>query len=981
MQVGRIGVRICVIIAHLWVINVVCVLHNSAFLPTFAAVTGYLYPISTLDTLSNQEKVKIMHKKFLLACGLAFAAISAFAQQQWTISVQNQGTAGGYILDKNGKSVGNYSYSQFYPSKGYTPCWVVRFPKGNYTITSGNTGKIDVRNMNTGEDVIAGQSARSFSFRAPETAWYRLLLRDGVTNTEMSNFTIKSTDVTGANAVYMADWRSIPSLHLNGFESSNSNLPSGDAFDWIYDEVLIPADADYLGTYVEAFGFKNGYIGIQNNGRLNSGEENRTIIFSTWDNGDTDKDKALADFKRSGVMAIDSTRRNTVAERFGGEGTGVHVLMNGDYWKPGKWARFLLNVRPEEIILKDGSRFQNTIISAWFNIRGVDEKWHYISSQRMAGQVLYFGSGFNAFLEEFTRGGTSQGIMPHLAYYRRAFTRSMQGGEWYNRNKFWFGHTDGGNNKGARNDRYQTAVEFEGEPAILMQSGGYIEPKDHNGWVNLAYQKDPDYLPADSVLANLVKRDVLPAIQAQDVERMRTALRDTYAEIPQSEWKVAAFSSQEARGENNGKNGLAKLVLDGDNSTFWHTEWMSGSKTNYPHYITFSHNGETTVERITLTTDAGHSDANQYLASTVQVQTATRTSGPWTTVGTYTLPKSATQVLTLDSPLTLPAGQFLRLNFTKGFSEGGKHFMALSEVNFQVKDAAALRTLVEKHFANAGQFNYYATADVEKYLGAVRDHLATATGAELEEALRNLANNARVLKYGPVTSLSDLNAERAYVITNQSGYGTLTAEAGENFPTLRGAAPIDGKNALELYKTAPDLAQANASWIIVGVDHGRTNQYLVFNAATHQFLNPAAQGSNSASTMSDTPVFVNIRMSGGQFVFSAVNQTSRSVASADLCADPTKVDGAALTQRSRATEPGNFWTLSDNYAITPDKALIQALREAAKTGKFKAPTAIHSTAVHGETSAAELYDLQGRRVQQPAAGTVVVSRNGKHIAQ
>ena len=73
-----------------------------------------------------------------------------------------------------------------------------------------------------------------------------------------------------------------------------------------------------------------------------------------------------------------------------------------------------------------------------------------------------------------------------------------------------------------------------------------------------------------------------------------------------------------------------------------------------------------------MTTDAGHSDVNQYLASTVQVQTATRTSGPWTTVGTYTLPKSATQVLTLDSPLTLPAGQFLRLNFTKGFSEGGK---------------------------------------------------------------------------------------------------------------------------------------------------------------------------------------------------------------------------------------------------------------------------------------------------------------------
>ena len=98
-----------------------------------------------------------MHKKILFACALAFSALSAFAQQQWTISVQNEGTAGGYILDKFGKSVGNYSYSQFYPSKGYTPCWVVRFPKGNYTITSGNTGKIDVRNMNTGEDVYLKQ--------------------------------------------------------------------------------------------------------------------------------------------------------------------------------------------------------------------------------------------------------------------------------------------------------------------------------------------------------------------------------------------------------------------------------------------------------------------------------------------------------------------------------------------------------------------------------------------------------------------------------------------------------------------------------------------------------------------------------------------------------------------------------------------------------------------------------------------------------
>ena len=59
-------------------------------------------------------------------------------------------------------------------------------------------------------------------------------------------------------------------------------------------------------------------------------------------------------------MAIDSTLTNTVAERFGGEGTGVHVLLHGEYWKPGNWVRFLLNVRPEEIVLKDGSPLTRT---------------------------------------------------------------------------------------------------------------------------------------------------------------------------------------------------------------------------------------------------------------------------------------------------------------------------------------------------------------------------------------------------------------------------------------------------------------------------------------------------------------------------------------------------------------------------------------------------------------------------------------------
>lgn len=914
-----------------------------------------------------------MRSILLIVISLLSGTLSLSAQGKWTISVENKGTAGGYIINTDGKSVGDYPYTSDYPGGAHLPCWVVRFPKGTYTVSSANLGTVDVRNMNTGEDLVTGQSAKQFGFRAPATAWYRILLRGGRPNRRMSDFSVSSSDVRGADAVYLADWRSIPSLHLNGFQSTDGRLPSGNAFDWIYDEVLIPEESDFVGTYVEAFGFNNGYIGIQNNGRLSDGKENRTVIFSTWDNGDTDQDKALADFKRSGVIAIDSTLKNTVAERFGGEGTGVHVLLHGPYWKPGKWVRFLLNVRPEEIRLKDGSTFRNTIISAWYNARGVDDKWHYISSQRMAGQVQFFGSGFNAFLEEYTRGATSQGIAPHRAYYRRVFTRSMQGGEWYNRNIFWFGHTDGGSAKGARNDRYQTGTTLEGEPAILMQSGGYIEPRDHNGNVKLAYQEGGNYLPSASELDELLKRDVLPAVQTQDVDRMQTALNDTYADLPQKEWKVTAFSSQETAGENNGRNGLARLVLDGDKTTFWHTEWMSGSHNNYPHSITFAHEGDADLEKIMLTTDDGHTNAAQYLARNVQVHTAPAARGPWTLAGTFALPASTTQVIEFERPLSLPSGHLLRLTFIKGFGNGDRHFMALSEVNFKVKDLTRLRKLVEQQYENAGRFNGYPRVDVERCLSDVHEHLATASGTEIEAALKRLAQESRLIKYGPVTRLSDLSAARAYVLTNAHGLGTLAADGEGGTPTLRGVDSPDETTASESYREAPELSKASASWMIVGVDHGRTSQYLVYNVGNGKFLNPAG----AEASWSEEPVFVEIRKFRDDFLLTPLRPGTRRAGYEDFSARPSQ-PGVPFALSSSSRDKGRFWTISDNYAVTPAPSLIEALRKAALGEPFKRPTGAAFTVAPSTTAADVQFDLSGRRVNRPVRGTIVISAGKKH---
>lgn len=914
-----------------------------------------------------------MKKTILSLICFAFAAMMmAQTTTNWTISVANQGTAGGYIVDKQLKSTDKVAYSEHYPAQGYMPAWYIRFPKGNYTVKSQNNGVIDVHQVDKNQDIVTNQSAKSFTFRAPAAGWYRFVLRNGQPYQSLYDFNISSTDVKGADAVYLAAWRSVPSLHLNGFESTNARLPQGNVYNWIYNEVQIPEDADFQGTYVEAFGFHNGYIGIQNNGRMADGKTNHTVIFSSWDNGDTDSNPTLAGYKRSGVIAIDSTLKNTVAERFGGEGTGVHVLLNGDYWKPGHWVRFLVNVQPEQIQLKDGSNYENTIISAWYNVRGLDDKWHYISSQRMAGQVNYFGSGFNAFLEEFTRGATSQGHMPHKAYYRRIFTRSMQGGEWFNRNKFWFGHTDGGTDKGTRNDIYQTKVNYDGEDAAYMQSGGYIEPKAGSP-ITLKYVEPGDFLPSDSVLAQLQAQYVAKALHTQEVQRMNTRMNDTYEEIPQKEWQLKGKSSEETVGE--GSNGRAALVLDGDAKTFWHTEWQSGSNKRFPHYLEFVHTGATTLNRIVLQNDAKHS-GNRYRARKVVVQVVD-SKGKTTTQGTYTLGNGDQQEIVLSSALELSAQQRLRLRFTEGY-DPNEGMMAVAEIRFEKKNMERLRELFLAEYNSAGQWNHYTKTDVEKYLGEVKTHLATATEAEIQSALLMLSQKGKVLKYLPITNLAALNAERCYVLTNADVSGVLVQPEGAVAPTLRNVDAKRATNTLDTYAQTMSVADSAANWLLVADEQsGSATQYVVYNLKSGMFLQPAK--GDVAATMGDKPAKFRLTQQGSNFkLMSAVGGSS-------LVAHPEAAEGKELTGRGTK---GAVWSIYENLYYQPNFRLVNAIRTYFKTGKFEKPVIPTGIATlrlagaggeNGQNADEARFDLSGRQVTTPHDGEIVVTSHGKAV--
>ncbi|MCC8145140.1 MAG: discoidin domain-containing protein [Bacteroidales bacterium] len=63
--------------------------------------------------------------------------------------------------------------------------------------------------------------------------------------------------------------------------------------------------------------------------------------------------------------------------------------------------------------------------------------------------------------------------------------------------------------------------------------------------------------------------------------------------INKSNWSVKEFSSQAYTGEPNG-NGFASLVIDGDDNSYWHSQWQYGGS-SYPHYLVIDMSQQHTI--------------------------------------------------------------------------------------------------------------------------------------------------------------------------------------------------------------------------------------------------------------------------------------------------------------------------------------------------------------------------------------------------
>ena len=423
----------------------------------------------------------------------------------------------------------------------------------------------------TGEEQCVNLVGADF----PRKAYYRYQLEclNGWKNIiDISKFKHYSTSSV---QTYKPAYLSSPSVHLNSWRSSKSGAPRGASYDWCYQEVMMPKESDIKGTYVMSLGVLNGYMGIQMNGWEN-GKSLHEVIFSMWDAGDTDKNPNLPDNLRAKV--VDHNEKVTVSP-FGNEGTGMKSFLSGHHWECGTFVQFITNCRKEIVKFKEvvngrevWRQQTNILVSAWFNAQD-GKGWQYMSTLRLPKHSEPFDSWYS-FLENYNYP-TGQAL--RKGFYKNGYGRSKNRGQWYHFNCVNFGHTDGGDKIGARND-FSQGKSDEIDGAFFMTTGGFVSSNVTENMVPL----NEDNIAVDTINLSALEERVELAIAR---EKAREEMEENFNKnkMDKKGWKVIAFSSQETGGEGN--NGRASQIIDGDNKSYWHSQWTGGGS-HYPHYLT-----------------------------------------------------------------------------------------------------------------------------------------------------------------------------------------------------------------------------------------------------------------------------------------------------------------------------------------------------------------------------------------------------------
>lgn len=849
-------------------------------------------------------------KLFAFFLTLAVLLPSTLSAQNYQSTPDVVSACRGYY-EQNGASVVNaeLNTSQLtsWPS-GYTCVQYIHFPAGyakatlsacSGSVFSSGTLALTITSAATGANIYSGNiSLKKSSSEADATAftgvnfpsagWYKFTLSNtGSRFGSMSNWKFYKENGTAA---YLANSLSSPSTHI---WYSAASAPSSNC-DWLYQEVMIPSGHDFVGTYAMCIGQANMYMGIQ----VNSGR--RDVIFSVWDNGDTDSDPNLPDYKKSNTF--DSGEGVTIG-RFGNEGTGTKAFKQGTLWAPGQFVQFICNATPysQKVLNENGATitYNSMLISAWYRLEGESE-WQYLATHRMAGSTKNFSpSAFYSFLENYV---SANGQTLRKAYYRNCYAHSASNNTWYHLNRASYTHTDGGSSAGARND-YGQGVANEYAGCFYMTSGGYGATVQ--GATSMA-------LNTDNSVVNNINLDNLKARVQQAINKalgIEYSMELGGAElIDPASWTVTAWSDQETSGE--GTNGRAAQALDGDEDSYWHSQW-DASVVDFPHYVVVKAPEDYDLNALEFYTKRYSYGTNNVSYNPRAVTVETSADGySWTTACSNV---SMANVLRPQAVLPATAtGRYFRFTFNEGY---GDHLF-INEIHLYGEPASG---------SGGGGTGGGGTGGG-----------STETG-ELTK----------------ISSLSDLNNGTAYVLHNPYGLGRLIYKPAQSATSIWLGDATKVANEGETmyssdYAAAVDVTQPNNNWFIFHVE----GQYYLCNAGAQKY---AVTGRPCSLTATPTPI--NITPVTNGFAFNTTTQDDYF-----LCASPQLSTPVNIWTSSDA---GSTWQIFENPSVEADATKL--LEELTGT------TDINAVQQNSEERL-DIYDLQGRRLNAlPRCGIYIVN--------
>lgn len=490
---------------------------------------------------------------------------------------------------------------------------------------------------------------------------------------------------------WVANYLSSPSVHLSSWHSTES-MPRGDVNDYAYMEVMIPTSSDIVGTYCMSLGVIRGYMGIQNDGGSDAqGRPTHDIIFSQWDDGDRQNDPDLPDnLKAATIDYIDDPYANPYT--FGGEGTGAGFRLNGYQWYPDKWVKFLCNARRDtsyyysytrdttivngkQVITKtDSTRImqQNLLVTAWFNVSD-GKGWKYLATTRVANAGGGLIGSWYSFMENYSH---PSGSWERKAYYGKAFVHNPTTNRWYSMNSVGFGNTDGGSGVGARNDFGRGRSHEEGfEDYFYMRSGSYKARQESENTIPIA----TDFTCVDTINLTALSARVQQAVDKEILQNRLDSIVNRVSSLKKSGWRVVQFSDQSATGE--GTNGRAQQIVDGDDNTYWHSQWTP-SRAAYPHTITVDMQSQQDVSgfNILMSNGGGTRTIKSYEiygTNDASLATATGEDG-WDMIFKDSLSPNQTRISAiLDESASI---RYFRIKILDGYASEGP-FVRINEVS------------------------------------------------------------------------------------------------------------------------------------------------------------------------------------------------------------------------------------------------------------------------------------------------------------